>query len=151
MEKKIYILVGLTVLVFGFVFMGEYFTDWLENSQIPRCNRTDLVGALVKNSRGDVIGIVTSVADHGGQSYAILKHGSESYYGDGGRFTPVPIGALEIAESGTEQSDPLKTAFLYKREKRLEAAPFWDPSRMDDPSYEAAIDKHYRVHPVLCG
>jgi len=161
MEKKVYVPVGLALLVVAVAFFGVYSTGRMEKSQSLSCYRTDLIGAFVKNSTGDVIGIVNRVVDHGGQSFAIINHGSQSFaivnhgpessYGEGGRYTPVPVGALKIAEFSTEQSQQLKTVFLNKTEKQLEAAPFWDPTKMDDPTYETGIGRFFGVQPVLCG
>ena len=148
MSKKIYLVAVMAVLVVGLASFGLYAHDMMGKSQSMSCNRTDLVGAIVKNSRGDVIGIVNRVEDDGGQSFAIINHGSDSYYGEGGGYTPVPVGALKIAES--TQSDHLMTVVLNKTEKQLEAAPFWDPTRMSDRKYEARIDKFFGAQASVC-
>jgi len=150
MEKKVYMVAALALLAVALVSFGVYARDMTGKSHSLSCNRTDLVGAIVKNSRGDVIGIVYSVEDDGGQSFAILNHGPDSYYGKGGGFTPVPIGALKIAESSQEQSNHLMTVVLNKTEKQLEAAPFWDPTKMNDHNYQARIDRFFGAHPSVC-
>ena len=150
MEKKVYMVAGLALLIVALASFGVHARGMTGKSQSLSCHRTDLVGAIVKNSRGDVSGIVNRVEDDGGQSFAIINHGSDSY-GEEGRYTPVPVGALEIAKSSKEQSNHLKTVVLSKTEKQMEAAPFWELTKMNDPKYLAKIDKFFRVQPLLCG
>ena len=151
MEKKVYIVTVLAVLVLALASFGVYAGDMNGKSQSLSCERTDLVGAIVKNSRGDVIGIVNRVEDSGGQSFAIINHGADSYYGEGGGYTPVPVGALKMEASSQEKPNNPMTVVLNKSEKQLEAAPFWDPTKMNDPQYEAKIDKFYGAQPSVCG
>jgi hypothetical protein len=151
MEKNVYVPILIGVFVVAVAFFGLYYTNLQENEQPLSCNRSDLIGAFVKNSRGDVIGVVNSVEDHGGQSFAIINHGSESTYGEGGRYTPVPVGALRLEDSGAHPSEQLKTVVLNRTMRELEAAPYWDPTKIDDPTYEARIERFFGVQPVLCG
>jgi hypothetical protein len=151
MERRVIVPLLLGLLVIAVAFFGLYSTGTMEKDQSLSCDRTDLVGAFVKNSRGDVIGVVSRVEDFGDQSFAIINHGSESSYGEGGRYTPVPVGALKIPEARMDQSDQMKTVVLNRTERALEAAPSWDPTKMDDPTYEARIAGFFGVQPVLCG
>ena len=151
METRTIVPVILGVLIVAVAAFGLYYTGTMEKDQSLSCDRTDLVGAFVKNSRGEVIGFVSRVEDFGNQSFAIVNHGSESSYGEGGRYTPVPVGALKVPEPGMEQSEQLKTVVLNRTERALEAAPYWDPGKMDDPTYEARIAGFFGVQPVLCG
>ena len=150
MAKKVYMVVVLALLVVGLVSAGVYARDMTGKNQSLTCNRTDLAGAIVKNSRGGVIGIVTRIEDDGGQSFAIINHGPDSYYGEGGGFTPVPIGAFKISKSSQEKSNQLMIVVLKKTEKQLEAAPVWDPSKMNDRTYQTKIDKFFGAQPAVC-
>ncbi len=150
MEKKLYFAGALGLLVIALAFTGVYATDIMQKGQSLSCDRNDLVGAIVKDSKGDVIGIVNSIEDDGGQSFAIINHGPDSYYGEGGGYTPVPVGALKNAES-SQQLSGATTVVLNKTEKQLEAAPFWDPARMNNRKYEAKIDRFFKVQPMVCG
>jgi hypothetical protein len=151
MERRVIVPLLLGLLVIAVAFFGLYSTGTMEKDQSLSCDRTDLVGAFVKNSRGDVIGVVSRVEDFGDQSFAIINHGSEFSYGEGGRYTPVPVGALKIPEARMDQSARMKTVVLNRTERALEAAPYWDPTKMDDPTYEARIAGFFGVQPVLCG
>ncbi len=151
MDKRVYMVAVLALLVVALASVGVYARrDMAGQDQSLSCNRTDLVGAIVKNARGRVIGTVNSVEDDGGQSFAIINHGPDSYYGEGGGYTPVPVGALRPARPGRMQFDHLKTVVLHKTEEQLEAAPFWDPTKMTDPQYEAKIDKFFGAQPSVC-
>lgn len=154
--EKTYMVFGLAVLAVALAFTGAQATNFgasgssvLQPNSSMGCNTADLAGAIVKNSRGDVIGIVNRVENDGGQAFAIVNHGPDSYYGDGGGFTPVPLNALK-----NEGTDPkLENAtivVLNKTEKQLEAAPAWDPTKMDSRQYEARIDSFYGVQPTFC-
>ncbi len=151
MVRKVYMVAGLALLIVALASFGVYARGMKGKSQSLSCDRTDLVGAIVKDSRGDVIGAVNSVEDDGGQSFAIINHGPESYYGEGGGYTPVPVGALKIAKSDKEQFNHMKTVVLNKTEKQLEAAPSWDLTKMNNHKYEAKIDKYFGAQPSVCG
>ena len=150
MGKKVNMVAVLALLVVALASFGVYARDMWGKSQPLSCDKTDLVGAMVKDSRGNVIGIVNSVENDGGQSFAIINHGPDSYYGEGGGFTPVPVGALKSVNSSQEQSNHVMTVVLNKTEKQLEAAPFWDPTKMNDRKYEAKIDKFFGAKPSAC-
>ena len=59
MEKKVYMVVALALLVVALASFGVYARGMMGKSQSLSCERADLDGAIVKNSRGDVIGIVS--------------------------------------------------------------------------------------------
>lgn len=151
MEKKVYMVAALAFLAVALASFGVYARGKMEKSQsLSWCDTTGLAGAIVKNSSGDVIGTLSWIEDDGGQSFAIINHGP--YYGEASGYTPVPIGALKIAKPNKEeQSNHLKAVVLEKTEKQLEAAPIWDLTKMDDPKYEAKIDKFFGVQPSVCG
>ncbi len=150
MEKKVYMVAALAILVVALVSFGVYAKGMTGKEQSLTCNRGDLTGAIVKDSRGEVIGLVYLVEDDGDQSFAIINHGPDSYYGEGGGYTPVPVGALKAAKSSQEPYEHLRTVILDKTEMQLEAAPFWDPMRMNDHKYQAKIDKFYGAQPSVC-
>jgi hypothetical protein len=149
MDKKVYRVIALAFVVIALASFGVYARSMLGESQSLSCDRTDLIGAVVKNSKGDVIGIVNNVEDYGGQSFAIIKH-SESHFDEGGMYTPVPAGALKIAESDQEKYSHLKTVILNRTEKELEASPSWDPAKMNDRKYQALIGVYFGTPPSLC-
>ena len=144
----VFVLVLSVVVVFAY---GVYYMGREEEIEDLACDRVDLTGAFVKNLSGDMIGIVNRVEDYGGESFAIINHWPAPTYGEEGRFTPVPVEALKIEQSSLEQSNQLKAVVFNRSAGLLEAAPPWDLTKMDDPNYEARIDRFFNVLPMLCG
>jgi hypothetical protein len=151
MGKRVYMVAASALLVAALASFEVSAQDMWGKGQSLSCSRPALLAAIVKNSRGHVIGIVKSVENVGGQTFVIINHGPDSYYGEGGGYTPVPIGVLKVAMSSQAQSNHLMTLVLNKTEKQMEAAPFWDPTRMNDRKYEAKIDKFFGAQPSFCG
>jgi hypothetical protein len=145
MGKKVYMVAGLAFLVVALASFGVYARGMMGKSQSLSCDRTDLLDTLVKDSSGGLIGIVYRVENDGGQSFAIINHGLNREYGEWVRYTPVPVGALKITKS-----NHLMTVVLNKTEKQLEAAPIWDPKKMNDHTFETKIDRYFGTQPSSC-
>jgi hypothetical protein len=148
MGKKVYVVAGLAFLVVALASFGVYARGMMGKSQSFSCDRADLLDTLVKDSRGDLIGIVYRVENDGGQSFAIINHGLNREYGEWVRYTPVPVGALKIAKFS--KSDPMTTVVINKTEKQLKAAPSWDPKKMNDHTFETKIDSYFGTQPSSC-
>jgi hypothetical protein len=118
-------------------------------NQSLSCDRTDLLGTLVKDSRGHVIGFGYRVETDGNQSFAIINHELNPYYGEWEKYTPVPVGALKIAKFSKNEPN-LMTVVPNKTEKQMEAAPVWDPAKMNDHTFQVKIDKYFGARPSLC-
>ena len=110
-------------------------------------NSLNLVGASVKNSHGEFIGIVNEIlVDSGGHAFAVVNHGDSDLYGEGGVNTPVPFEALRFSQtkSGNE-------AVVFKMEQmdreHLDFAPFLDPTKTNNRQYEANIYEYYGLQP----
>jgi len=107
-------------------------------------NSMDLIGASVKGPHGEPIGVVKEImVDTGGHAFAVINHGSEDLYGDGGVNTPVPIEALRIHET---KSGKERVVLSISRE-HLDFGPFLDPTQMKNRGYEASIYKYYGIQP----
>ncbi len=104
----------------------------------------DLIGAPVKNPDGELLGLISRLEiDSGGHVLAVINHGSDEYYGPGGGYAPVPFEALKVSEPEIGQVQ----AVLNTDEKGLEAAPFFNPLKMNDRQYEAQIYQYYGLQP----
>ncbi len=104
----------------------------------------DLVGASVMDSKGEPLGLISGLEiDSQGHAFAIINHGSYEDCGEGGCLTPVPFAALQISKPTFGQI----TVALNMDEKRLEAAPFYDPTVTDSRQYEASIYQFYGIAP----
>ena len=141
--NKIY-LGGLALLLsLGLVF-GAQAKGHMGKAGLMTFDTFDLIGTPVKNPRGEFLGIVSWVeVDSAGDAVAILNHGSDAYYGDGGGFTPVPIKALRISEPAPGHL----TVVLNSNEKKLESAPAYDPTRDNDRQYETQVYRYYGLQP----
>ncbi len=147
MEKKAYTAAGFALLV---VALTSFWAWAMMGSQSLSCDRDELLGTLVKDSRGNVIGFVYKVENYGGQTFAIVNHEVNPYYGEWEKYTPVPVGALKITRFSREEPADLMTVVLNKTEKQLDAAPTWDPAKMKNKAFEARIDNYFGAKPSLC-
>jgi hypothetical protein len=148
MGKKIYRVAGLALLIVALASFGVYARSVTGKGQSLICFRTDLVGSLVKDSTGAVIGFVYRVDNDAGQSFAIINHEVDPEYGEWIAYTPVPVGALKIEPFS--KSNHMTTVALNKTEKQLEAAPSWHPTKMNDQMFQTKIDKFFGAQPSLC-
>jgi len=137
--SKIY-LGGLVLLLSLGLVSGAYAKGHTGKDGFMTFDTFDLIGAPVKNPREELLGLVSWVeVDSAGDAIAILNHGSDAYYGDGGGFTPVPIKALRISKSAAGHL----TVVLNSNEKQLESAPAYDPTRDNDRQHETQVYRYY--------
>ncbi len=160
--KKALLFTGLALLfALGLAVSSSYADNWswaesyvtgrfnatpatTEKSEFLLVNGMDLIGAPVKDSQGELLGLISMIEiDSQGHAFAVINHGSYEYYGEGGGFTPVPFEALQISKPELGQM----TVALNMDERQLEAAPFYDPSVTDSRQYEASIYRFYGIQP----
>lgn len=107
-------------------------------------NSFDLIGVPVENLQGHFLGLVDEVmVDSRGQAFAIVNHGDYDLYGSGGVNTPVPVAALQISETKSGQ----EKIVLNADTEFLDFAPYLDPTKSNDPEYEAHIDRYFGIQP----
>ena len=141
--NKIYWLGLVLLLSLGLVY-GVHARSHMGKSGFMTFSTFDLIGAPVKNQRGELLGLVSWVeVDSAGDAIAIVNHGPDAYYGDGGGYTPVPIKALRISEPAAGHL----TVVLNSNEKKLESAPAYDPTRGHDRQYETQVYRFYGLQP----
>ena len=144
MKKGIYWLTAGLLLSLTVAISGAYAGGPMETGHFMTFDSHDFIGALVNNPQGEFLGIVSRLeVDSGGHAFAILNHGPDAYYGEGGGYTPVPIEALQLSE---QKPGNLKIVAKLN-EKQLEAAPFYNPTASDKRDYEADIYKFYGIQP----
>jgi hypothetical protein len=107
-------------------------------------NSSDLIGAPVKDSHGELMGIVNEVmVDSGGHAFAVINHGDYNLTGPGGINTPVPFEELRISQKkGGQDTIVLKTDMEH-----LDFAPYLDPLQTYGRQYEANIYEYYGIQP----
>jgi hypothetical protein len=144
MNKTIYLLAFVSLLAFGLTASDAYAGSAMGQGGFGSFDSRDLIGAVVRDPQGEVVGLVSQVwVDTGGHAFAVLNHGSDEYYGEGGGYTPVPLEALQITEPMAGQV----SAVLNSDEKRLEAAPAFNPVASNGRQYEADVYGYYGIQP----
>ena len=142
--NKIYLAAFVTLLSVGLAASASYAAGTAGKGGFMTFNSLDLIGVPVKSPQGRFLGLVNEVMiDSHGQAFAVVNHGDEDIYGPGGVNTPVPIAALRISEtrSGKER------IVLNTDTEHLDFAPYLDPSKMNNPQYEANIDMYFGLQP----
>ncbi len=144
MRKGLYFLAAGLLLGIALVVSGAYAGGQTEKGHFMTLDSHNFLGALVKNPQGEFLGIVSSLdIDSGGHAFAIVSHGPDEYYGEGGGYTPVPIEALQLSEGKAGELSIVANL----DEKKLEAAPFYDPTAERNRDYEADIYRFYGIQP----
>lgn len=157
-----YLLASVALLGFALAGSNSYADNWswaqayaegrsfhssaspMEKGEVLFVDSRDLIGAPVRDPKGEVIGLVNSLLlDSGGHAFAIINHGSNEEYGEGGRFTPVPFEALQVSRSTSGEN----LVALAMNEEQLESAPFFDPTETQNRQYEANIYRYFGIQP----
>ena len=104
----------------------------------------DLISAPVKDSHGELLGIVNEVmVDSGGRAFLVINHGDYDIYGDNGVNTPVPFQEIRIDRTKGGQ----ETVVLRTDMEHLDFAPYLNPLKMNSRQYEANIYEYYGILP----
>lgn len=89
-----------------------------------------------------------SKRDHD-NAFAVINIGSSSdyperlWYGDSRGLTLVPMAALKVSETKSGKLDIV----LHSTEAKLEAAPLFDATKIDNPQYETHLYRYYGIQP----
>ena len=134
----------VSFLSLGMVVSNSHAAGKMGKRGFMEFNSMDLIGASVKGSHGEVIGIVNEVVvDTEGHAFAVINHGDYDLYGDGGVNTPVPFEALRISQTKSGKENLV----LNIDREHLDFAPFLDPTQMSSRKYEASIYEYYGIQP----
>ena len=144
MKRLFYLAVLVSFLSFGLIASISYAAGTMGKRGLMSFNGLDLIGASVRDSHGEYLGIVNEVMiDSGGHAFAIVNHGDYDLYGESGVNTPVPFEALRISET---KSGKEKIVFKMDAE-HLDFAPYLDPTKGLDRQREANIYEYYGIQP----
>ena len=133
----------ISLLGFSLVASASYAAG-PEGKTLPTFDTMKLIGVAVRNPPGDFLGLVNEViVDSRGQAFAIVNHGDYDIYGEGGVNTPVPIAALWIWENNSGK----ERIVLNTDMEHMDFAPYYDPSKSNNPQYEASIDRYFGIQP----
>jgi len=85
-------------------------------STSTRTSGTDLIGAVVENPRGEILGVINDFVEEpdGRITFAIINFGRYEDYGEGGRMVAVPWGTLSCA-ARTARSTPAMKNWPLRR------------------------------------
>ena len=112
----------------------------------------DMYEVPVKNSNGQFLGSITDLLTSNSDPHnalAVINVGSSSdyserlWYGDSGGLTLVPMSALKFSE--TKSGGP--QFVLNSTEVKLEAAPPFDATKIDNSQYDIQLYRDYGVQP----
>jgi ribosomal 30S subunit maturation factor RimM len=112
----------------------------------------DMYGVPVRNPEGELLGSITDILMSQREPdnvIAVLNIGSSSdyserlWYGDSGGLTLVPMTALKFSETKSGKPEFV----MMSTEAKLEAAPFFDATKIDNPQYDIQLYRHYGVQP----
>ena len=118
----------------------------------PGFTAFDTYGVPVKNSEGEFLGSIADILMSNRDrenALAVINIGSASdyperhWYGDSAGLTLVPMTALKFVET---KSGKLEFV-LDSTEAKLEAAPSFDATKIDDPQYDIQLYRRYGVQP----
>ena len=142
--NKIYLVAFATLLSLGLAASASYAAGTVGKGGFTTFNSLDLIGVPVKNPQGRFLGLVNEVMiDSNGQAFAIVNHGDYDLYGEGGVNTPVPIAALRISETKAGK----EMIVLNTDTEHMDFAPYLDPTKVNNPQYEANIDRYFGLQP----
>ena len=141
--NKLYVAVLVVVLSVGLVASASYAKSFMGEGGFMTFNSFDLLGVPVKNSQGGLLGLVNDVLlSSDGQAFAVVNHGDYDLGGEGGVNTPVPIAALQIAETKSG-----KEVVLNTDTEHMDFAPYLDWTKQNDRQYEANNDMYFGIQP----
>jgi sporulation protein YlmC with PRC-barrel domain len=144
MKKTVLMMALVSFLSLGLLVSGSYAAGRTAKSGFMMFNSRDLIGAPVRDSHGELMGVVNEVMlDSEGHALAVLNHGDYDLAGSAGVNTPVPFEELRISQTKAgKEIVALKTDMEH-----LDFAPYLDPFRMDSRQYEASIYEYYGISP----
>jgi hypothetical protein len=100
MKKSVSIFALVLFMSLGLVASNSFASGTRERGGFMMLDSSNLVGAPVKDSHGELMGIVNGVMiDSGGYAFAILNHGDYDLTGETGINTPVPFQELRIVKA----------------------------------------------------
>ncbi len=112
----------------------------------------DMYGVPVRNSAGEFLGSITDILmsnENRENALAVINIGSASdyperlWYGDSAGLTLVPMAALKFSEKQSGKPEFVLNSTMAK----LEAAPLFDATKIDNSQYDIQLYRHYGIQP----
>ena len=144
MNKTIFMLALVSFFGVALVASSSHATGTTGRSGFMMFNSSDLIGAPVKNSHGELMGVVQEVrVDSEGHAFAVVNHGDYDLYGEGGVDNPIPFEELQISKTKAGQ----ETVILKTDMEHLDFAPYLNPLKKETRQDEANIYEYYGIQP----
>jgi sporulation protein YlmC with PRC-barrel domain len=119
----------VSALSLGLIASNSYASGTMGRNGFKMFDSSTLIGATVKDSHGEFVGVVNEVkVDSGGTAFAIVNY-YDLYYASGVN-TPVPIQELRISRTNEGQD----IAILKTDMEHLDFAPYLNPIQKDWPN-----------------
>ena len=139
---------GKMILFIFAVFYGVLIASGSYLSSMGKVTFDDqrVISTIVKDPYGKALGVIDRVftAKTDNAKFAIVLYRTHDKYGNAERrFIAVPVKALKISEMKSNGV----IVVLNRTEKKLDAAPFFDPARIENPRYDANIYRFYGLQP----
>ena len=141
-------IVGKMILFIFAVFYGVLIASGSYLSSMGKVTFDDqrVISTIVKDPYGKALGVIdrvfTAKTDNG--KFAIVLYRTHDKYGNAERrFIAVPVKALKISEMKSNGV----IVVLNRTEKKLDAAPFFDPARIENQRYDANVYRFYGLQP----
>ena len=136
MNKTVLMLALVSFLTLGLVTSNSYASGPAGRMGFKMFDSFDLIGAPVKDSHGEPLGIVDEVrVDSGGHAFARVIHGSPDlyFYREACINTPTPFEELQISQINAGQV----TGDLITDMEHLDFVPYFNPTKTDSLQYRA--------------
>jgi hypothetical protein len=144
MNKAMFMLALVSLLSVGLMASTSYAAGTTGRSGFMMLDSYNLIGAPVKDSHGELMGIVNEVmVDSRGNAFAVINHGDYDLYGSGGVNTLVPLQELRISPSASGRD----IVTLKMDMEHFDLAPYLNPARKETRQEEANIYEYYGIQP----
>ena len=144
MKRTVFMLALVSLFSVALVASSSYAAGTAGRSGFMMFNSSDLIGAPVKDSHGELMAVVQEVrVDSGGHAFVVVNHGDYDLYGEGGVDNPIPFEELQISKTKTGQ----EKVILKTDMEHLDFAPYLNPAKRFDRQDEANIYEYYGIQP----
>ena len=144
MNRKVLMLALVSFFSVALVVSSSHAAGTMGRSGFMMFNSSDLIGAPVKDSHGELMAVVQEVrVDSRGHAFAVVNHGDYDLYGEGGVDNPIPFEELQISKTKAGQ----ETVILKTDMEHLDFAPYLNPLQKETRQDEANIYEYYGIQP----
>jgi sporulation protein YlmC with PRC-barrel domain len=147
MNKAISMIALAALLSLGLITSNSHASGRTGKSGFKMLDSSNLIGATVKDSRGEFVGVVNGVTvDSGGHASVIVNHWDFDLIGPMSLDTPVSFQELRIYQGKTGHN-----TVVFKTEmEHLGFAPY-NPFQTNSRQHEYSVSRYYGIQPHWTG